>query len=152
MADYVMPRGRALLKSKLAELERKRARAQAEFGDGAERKRQLTALGTRLADIKTRIAGAQLVVSHPEPRHGVRFVVPVTLRILTGKPSGVEHRYTGVGVNEAAAAEGRIAFTAPIARAILGKRVGDKTTPHTAHGENELEITALDYEAENGAS
>ena len=57
-----------------------------------------------------------------------------------------------MGVDEAAAAKRCIAFTAPIARAILGKRVGDKTTLHTAHGEEELEITALDDEAENGAS
>lgn len=151
-ANYVTPRGLALLKAELAELERERARAHAEIGDDAERKRQLAALGTRLAEITARITGAQVVASHPDPRHGVRFGATVTLRTLTGKHSGEERRYTLVGVDEAAASAGRIAFTAPIARAILGKRVGDKTTLRTAHGEAELEITALDYEAQDAAS
>jgi transcription elongation factor GreB len=52
-----------------------------------------------------------------------------------------------VGVDEANAAEGRVAFTAPVARAVLGKRVGETATLRTARGEEELEVTAIAYEA-----
>lgn len=150
-ANYVTPRGLALLKSELAELEEARTRAQAEIDDDAERKLQLAALGTRLAELKTRIASAQVVASHPDPQQGIRFGATVTLRTLSGDHAGEERRYTLVGVDEAAASEGRIAFTAPMARVILGKRVGDKATLRTVHGEEELEITAIKYDADQGA-
>ncbi|MEK7321916.1 MAG: GreA/GreB family elongation factor [Pseudomonadota bacterium] len=143
--NYVTPRGLALLKSELAGLGRERAHAQAEISDAAERQRQLVALTARISELNERIISAQVVDSHPHPRQGVRFGATVTLHTLSGKNAGEQRRFTLVGVDEAMASEGRIAFTAPIARIILGKQVGDTATLHTAEGEKILEITAIDY-------
>jgi transcription elongation factor GreB len=49
-----------------------------------------------------------------------------------------------VGVDEADAASGRVAFVAPLARALLGKRVGDAVTLRTPRGEEELEVVAIE--------
>ena len=47
---------------------------------------------------------------------------------------------------EAAVAEGRVAFTAPIARAISGCMVGDEVVLGTGQGEQTLEVTAIEYD------
>src|SRR3569623_999546 len=62
-----------------------------------------------------------------------------------GKYPGEERRYSLVGVDEANAAAGRIAFTAPRARALLGRRVSEEARLSTAQGEEVLEIVAVEY-------
>jgi transcription elongation factor GreB len=52
-----------------------------------------------------------------------------------------------VGVDEANGAEGHIAFVSPLARALLGQRVGDVVSVPTKGGTEELEIVAIDYAA-----
>ena len=64
--------------------------------------------------------------------------------------SGGERRYEIVGVDEADVAHGRVAFVAPLARALLGKRVGDVALLRTPRGEEELEVLAIDYPAPAG--
>jgi transcription elongation factor GreB len=72
----------------------------------------------------------------------VRFGATVTVR----DEDGVLLRYTIVGVDEAAPAEGRIAFLAPVARALTGLRVGDVATLRTASGEHALTIEAITWD------
>src|SRR5690606_1876965 len=97
-------------------------------------------------DLDARLASAKVVDPRSQPHDEVRFGATVTLRTLQGERPGEERRLTLVGVDEASAAEGRVAFTAPIARAVLGKRVGDTAALRTAHGEEQLEVVAINYE------
>jgi transcription elongation factor GreB len=53
-----------------------------------------------------------------------------------------------VGVDEADASNGLIAFTAPIARSMQGKRVGETITLRTIKGEHEMVITNITYPVE----
>src|SRR3569623_2432837 len=122
-----------------------RARIASEERDEAERSRQLAVLGGRIAELHERIAGARVGDTGAQPHDEVRFGATVTLRTLSGTQAGEVRRYTLVGVDEAAVAEGRVAFTAPIARAISGCVVGDKVVLRTAQGEQELEIAAIEY-------
>jgi transcription elongation factor GreB len=146
--NYVTPRGLALLRAELAELEAERGRLQADRSDEAERKRQLAVLGGRIAELDARLASARVVDPRAQPQDEVRFGATVTLRTASDPRRGEERRFTIVGVDEAAAGEGRVAFVAPIARAILGRRVGEQATLQTARGPEVLEITALSYDAE----
>jgi transcription elongation factor GreB len=50
-------------------------------------------------------------------------------------------------VDEADAASGLIAFTAPLARALLGKRVGHVVRVRAPRGSVEWEILAIEYES-----
>jgi transcription elongation factor GreB len=52
-----------------------------------------------------------------------------------------------VGVDEANPAAGLIAFVAPLARALLGRRVGDVVTVRAPGGGEEVEVVALAYDA-----
>lgn len=129
--NYVTSTGLALLKSELERLSLARA------GELAER----AVLDERLADLEERISSAELVDTANQPRDEVRFGATVTVEGEAG-----EQRYRIVGVDEADVARGRLAFVAPLARALLGKRVGDVATVRTPAGESELEVIAIEYD------
>jgi transcription elongation factor GreB len=49
-------------------------------------------------------------------------------------------------VDEADPTRGALAFVAPLARALLGKRVGDVAVVSTPASEEELEVLAIAYD------
>jgi transcription elongation factor GreB len=138
--NYVTPRGLAALRDELAELAAERTRAEA-LANAKERGRALGALARRRAELEERIATAELVAPPSGARDVVRFGASV--RVAT---AGGERRYRIVGVDEADAAGGALAFTSPLGRALLGRRCGDMVRLRAPRGEEELEILAVDYE------
>jgi|SRR5690606_30139780 len=120
--NLVTPRGLRLLQEELAGLVQ--ARAAVETPEGAERRRALAEINGRIALLDERLASARLVEpEHPAPRQ-VRFGSTVTFRMQTGPQQGAERTFTLVGADEAKVAEGRIAFTAPVAQALMGLEAG----------------------------
>lgn len=143
--NYVTPRGFALLKAELAGLEAERSSLQSETGESAEQKRRLAQLAGSINELNQRIATARVIDSRAQPRDSARFGATVTLTTLSGSQPGEVRRFTIVGVDEADAAGGRIAFTAPLAQAILGRSVGEQVALDTAQGEETLRIDAIEY-------
>jgi transcription elongation factor GreB len=138
--NYVTARGLAQLHDELAELELQR-KALAAHTDEGERRRSAAILAARVADLSERIATAVLVPA-PAARDEVRFGATVH----TQTSDGSARSYRIVGVDEADVARGKLAFVAPLARALLGKRVNDSAVVHTPRGDEELEITAIEYD------
>jgi transcription elongation factor GreB len=136
----------AALRAEHDELAHERARLEGAEG-GDDRTRALASIGLRLAALDERLASAQLVDPAGQPRDEVRFGATVTLR---SSESGDERRYTLVGVDEADAKAGRLAFVAPLARALLGKRAGEFAVARTPRGEEEWEITRVAYDDAGG--
>ena len=64
--------------------------------------------------------------------------------------SGRERYFQIVGVDEADASKERVAFVSPLARAVLGKRVGDVAVVKAPRSEEELEVVAIEYEGATG--
>jgi transcription elongation factor GreB len=145
--NYVTPRGLGLLRTELAALEADRHGLEAERSDGDEYRRQLAILTARMSDLTARIASAVVVDPRHQPRDAVRFGAMVTLRTMSGEHAPEERRLEIVGVDEADVARGRIAFTAPIARAILGRGVGDTAALDTPRGKELLQVVSIDYPA-----
>ncbi|WP_460976638.1 GreA/GreB family elongation factor [Spirosoma knui] len=148
--NYVTSRGLVLLRTELSELETERAHLQAGDRDDSDRTRQLAEVNGRIGALNQRIASAKLVDAHTQPHDEVRFGASVTLRTRQVGTSGTtatdpERQITIVGVDEADAAQGRVAFTAPIARAMQGKRVGDEVALRTGRGEQLMEVIAISY-------
>jgi transcription elongation factor GreB len=139
--NYVTEHGLAALHAELAELVAARAQ-KAEGRSDSELSRELLPLTARIAELEARIASATRVEVAAAGRDEVRFGAFVTVR----NGSGVERTHQIVGVDEANAAEGRVAFVAPLARALLGKRAGDEAVVKTPHGEEELEVIAVRYD------
>ncbi len=137
--NYVTARGLALLQ---AELLAERQRAPVLAGSDGERARLSTINAARLAELEQRLASAVLVESEQQPHDEVRFGASVVF----ANSSGEKRRVRVVGVDEANAGQGAIAFVAPLARSLLGKRVGDAALLRTPAGEEELEILEIRYE------
>jgi transcription elongation factor GreB len=115
--NYVTERGLALLREELA-----------------------SAPPERRAELERRIASAELVAPPPEGEERVRFGATVT---VAGR--GGRRTYRIVGVDEADAAAGTIAFVSPLARALMGRAPGDAIRVRTPRGEEELELVAVAY-------
>ena len=108
--NLVTPRGLALIGARVAELEA----GLPALSDEAERKaaqRDLRYWRTRLATAELTEAGSCEVVG---------FGCRVELKV-NGKPRTIEL----VGHDEADPASGKLAFTAPLARAVMGAEVGE---------------------------
>ncbi len=92
------------------------------------------------AELEGRIATA-VVAASPSDRDEVRFGARVGIK----NADGVTRALTIVGVDEADASVGRIAFVAPVARALLGRRLGDIVSIRSPSGEDEVEIVSVLY-------
>ena len=116
--NYVTPRGLALLHAERSALEEQRA---AVIGSDHYRRHAQGELDVRLALLNERIvtAGWWNPVSDPS---AVRFGATVTFQHLVGRLAGTLFTFTIVGVDKANVKEARIAFTSPIARALIGRR------------------------------
>ena len=137
--NYVTQRGLALLHEERARLEAARPNP-----DSLDAISELAAHNARLGALTARIASAVVLDPASLPRDEARFSALITLR----NDAGDERRYRIVGVDEADAQAGRIAFTAPLALRLSGKHVGDAVLLRGPQGEVEFEIVSLDYTQE----
>lgn len=135
--NYVTPHGLELLRREREELLETRRAAIAASDHGA-----LPNIDANLEVLESRIATAELVPPPEIPPEEARFGAKV--RVLDEAER--EHLFHIVGVDEADLDEQKIAFIAPLARALLGKREGDVTLVKSPRGEEEFEILSVSYE------
>ncbi len=88
---------------------------------------------------------AQAEVIDPGKLSGTRVVFGATVK-LTDTDSGDETTYTIVGDYESDIKLGRIAISAPVARAIIGKEQGDTVTIRTGKGTREYQISGVRFD------
>jgi len=138
--NHVTPRGMRLLLGERTQLEQARANAQ---GRDDERRRAKAEIDGLLALLNERIVTARPVEHGTGPPADVRFGVLVKVAYRSGPQRGVERSFTIVGVDEASVGEKRFAFTAPIARALMGKRVGERVDMLLGAARQELEVLAI---------
>jgi transcription elongation factor GreB len=134
VTNYVTQRGLACLREELERLEAERA--------ASSDPHTVATLGARISELGARIATAVTVDPATQSHDEVRFGATATVRT----ESGEVRRYQVVGVDEADVEHGRVAFVAPLARALLGKEVGDTARVRTPRGIEKLEVIAISYE------
>ena len=97
----------------------------------------------RIQEIEGKLADAQIIdVSKIPAGEKVLFGVTVT---LLDTDSDEETRYKIVGEDEADLKSGKISVMSPIARALIGKSVGDVVGVSTPGGEKEYEIDNVEH-------
>ena len=128
-----------MLREEQLQLETERAKLEHEDHDGSRKMRII--LTRRLAELAGRIATAEVIDPERQPHDSVRFGARVKLRDTKGETRVIQI----VGVDESDPDNGLVAFTAPIAKAILGCAVGDTARLKTATGEEFLTIVEIDY-------
>jgi transcription elongation factor GreB len=91
--------------------------------------------------LRRRLDGMVVVDQPPSDPQRVFFGAWVQLE----RDDGVELRYRIVGPDEFDMAEGYISMDAPLARALLGKRLDDEIAVSIAGQDTRYLITAIDY-------
>ncbi|UCG38517.1 MAG: transcription elongation factor GreA [bacterium] len=116
------------------------ARGHGDISENAEydaAKDQQAFLEKRIRELEIRIANAEVLDPSSMQTDRVVFGLQVTVQDLE---SGEEVSYQIVGVDEADVASQRISVTSPVARALIGKRVGDVVQVQIPRGLRELEV------------
>lgn len=113
-----------------------------ENGDYIYGKKRLREVDRRIRFLAKRLEHAEVVdPATREPTDQVFFGATVTV----ADADGSEATYAIVGIDEADAARGRIAWISPVARALLKAREGDTVNVQTPDGRRELEIVEVRY-------
>src|SRR4029078_3434445 len=99
----------------------------------------------RSRDIESILAQADII--DPAKLSGSKVVFGATVQ-LTDFARGDEVTYTVVGDHEADIRAGRIAVSAPLARAMIGRERGESVTLKTGKGTREYEIYHVRVEAQ----
>lgn len=136
--NYVTRFGMEALLEEKKNLEKERDK----LSDAKDSERRIAAniINTKLNMLTERIQSAQ-VVELDDTSTEVRFGMRVKLRFIAQK---MTRTFQIVGVDEADVKEGKIAFTSPIANAILGKKKGQIAI--LILGDEKREIEILDLE------
>lgn len=97
----------------------------------------------RIKEIEGKLADAEIIdITDIPPTDKVMFGVTVTLINLDDDK---EVRYQIVGEDEADVKAGKISIGSPIARALMGKEVGDEAVVKAPGGETSYEIDAVEH-------
>ena len=137
--NYVTPEGlEALLKEKEELLARLK-----ELNEGEEHGK-LTAvkiIHIELQMLENRILTANVVEHEEQDKSEVRFGSTVTLQIGRGKKT---RKLQIVGVDEADLKEGKIAFTSPLGKVMMNKKIGERVVLKLEHGESIFKVLEIE--------
>ena len=97
----------------------------------------------RIQEIEGKLADAQVIDISKLPQ-GQKVIFGVTVSLLDVETEK-ETRYKIVGEDEADLKVGKISVMSPIARALIGKSVGDAVVVTTPGGEHEYEIDNVEF-------
>ncbi len=134
--NYVTARGLALLEARRDEVETAIAAIPA---DAADRRQRRAVLDRELRWLQARIAAAQLVQGAPRDPQRVAFGAEVTVV----NDDDRQTRYRIVGEDEADPDAGLISWTSPLARALIGLKVGEPTLWRRPAGDLDIEVRAI---------
>jgi transcription elongation factor GreB len=158
--NYITPEGYARLKEEfdhLYKVERPKVVAdvawaasngdRSENGDYIYGKKRLRQIDSRLRFLMKRMDAAEVV--DPAQQQGldkIFFGAWVTLYSIT---HDTEHHYRIVGQDELDPGKGYISWISPLAKALMKKGEGDTVRLETPGGEEEFEVIAVSYEAQD---
>ena len=121
----------------------------ASLGDRSENadylygKKRLREIDRRLSHLARVMKAAKVVDPSAQSTDQVRFGATVEL----ADEQGARRTVTIVGDDEADASDGRIGWSAPLARALIGAKVGDERVVRLPAGEKSYEVVAIRYPA-----
>ena len=119
------------------------ARAHGDLSENAEydaaREKQSMVEG-RIRELEVKLGGAQVI--DPSQFDGSKVVFGVTV-VIADADSGEKQTWTLVGEDEADLKKSKISIASPLARALVGKSVGDQLEIRTPKGVKECEIISI---------
>ena len=113
-----------------------------ENADYSAAKEEQGLIEAKIRELEAKIAMAEVIDPTKLSGSRVKFGATVTIEETE---SGEKQRYTIVGEHEADIKKGRISIGAPVARALIGKEVGDTVTVNNPKGKREYEVTNVEW-------
>jgi transcription elongation factor GreA len=156
MSDKVpmTPAGAQKLKDELLRLKEERPKISREIGIAREHgdlsenaeyhaaKERQGLVEARIKDIEDKLARAEVIDPSKLQGDRVRFGARV---LLTNLDTDEETTYQIVGADEADINQGLISISAPLARALIGKSLGDEVVVQLPAGTRRYEIGSIDF-------
>jgi transcription elongation factor GreA len=148
------PRGARLIEKELAVLKAERPKISKEIGTAIEHgdlsenaeyhaaKERQGINEAKIRDLESQIALAEIIDPTKLSGETVKFGATIT---LTNLDTDEEVRYQIVGTDEADIDKGLLSISAPLARALIGKTVGDEVTLQLPVGTRNYEIGSVEY-------
>lgn len=113
-----------------------------ENADYSAAKEEQGLIEAKIRELEAKLTLAEVI--DPTRLSGTRVKFGATVTIEDSE-SGETQRYVIVGEHEADIKKGRISIGAPVARALIGKEVGDSVTVTTPKGKREYEVTEVEW-------
>lgn len=113
-----------------------------ENADYSAAKEEQGLIEAKIRELEAKIALAEVI--DPTKLSGTRVKFGATVTIAD-TDSGDSQTYTIVGEHEADIKRGRMSIGAPVARALIGKEVGDTITLPSSKGKREVEVTKVEW-------
>ena len=110
----------------------------AEYHAAKERQGQVEAY---IADIENKVSRAQII--DPTTLSGDRIVFGATVTLLDDNDKPI--KYQIVGETEADAKKGRISYNSPLAKALIGKNVGDDIEVSVPSGDKFYHVEKIEF-------
>ncbi len=123
------------------------ARSHGDLKENAEyhaAREQQSFIEGRILEIESKLSHAQVIDVTKLPKNG-KVVFGVTV-VLADEESGAQLRYKIVGEDEADAKAGRVSYTSPIARALIGKEEGEVVQVRAPGGTSHYEVVEVIYQ------
>lgn len=143
VTNYVTPAGYEQLLAEKQQLEKERAGLQ--ITSDKDRRHAQAVLDGKVSLLNERIKSARILRNSDQPQQEIRFGASVELKILNGSRKNQKNNFQIVGVDEADIKAGKIAFLAPLARAVTGKKRGDQVEFQVGREVQLLEILNVKY-------
>lgn len=141
--NYVTPQGYQQLIEERQDLED--SRREVDITSDKEKRHAISVIDGKLNLLNERIASARILKSENQPKEEVRFGATVKFMFLSANRRKSQQEFTIVGVDEADIDQRKIAFLAPLARALTGKKVGERVEVMMAGKNQQLEIQEITY-------
>jgi transcription elongation factor GreB len=138
--NYVTPTGLQQLQQQAADLEQQRLELAPRKEDPSAQQ-QLARINRDLRYVQARLESAIPVDPAVQNRELVLFGARVTVE----DENGDEHVFALVGEDEADIAAGKVSWVSPLARALIGHKVGDSVIWVRPAGNLLLDITDINY-------
>lgn len=141
--NYVTTNGYRLLEQQANALEKQRNALTAKKDD-QQALQQLAVINRDLRYVAARLESAQVIkpsIIKPDATSPVLFGAAV----IVEDENGAKHSYQIVGEDEADIKVGKVSWTSPLAKALIGQKIGETVVWKRPAGNTALEIIDIEY-------
>jgi transcription elongation factor GreB len=141
--NYVTPRGLDLLHARVRELTERHEQYKRDADEDADSqaRQKVREIDRDLRYFRSQLDRAVVVDTDQQPRDQIHFGASATIE----DEEGARHEFSIVGDDEADVNAGKISWASPLARAMIGAKVGDTVVWRRPAGEAEVYIVGIRY-------